>query len=242
LFQPNGAIDLSGHRFGSLAVLGPAGVRNTHRLWCVRCDCGRERIVEGGSLTRGAGGIRACRSCSRKVAARQVDHPLYSRWQGMKARCYYSSAIGYKFYGGRGITVDERWRGRGGFANFVTDMGAPAPGTTLDRIDNDRSYSSTNCRWAAPRPQRLNSRRVTWVTVSGVTQCVTDWARQLGVSRTSLISRAQWRENDYEAAIRLEPLVEPCFHPDSYGYRPGSYATQPAGSWKYKPREAGASK
>lgn len=73
----------------------------------------------------------------------------------MLQRCNHPSQQSYKYYGGRGITVCERWRT---FENFLTDVGERPDGRTLDRIDNERGYEPGNCRWATAREQRLNQR------------------------------------------------------------------------------------
>jgi|SRR5262249_54577279 len=132
------------------------------------------------------------------------DHPLYSRWNDMIGRCYCRSHQAYKNYGGRGITVDKRWRGYPkGLNAFAADMGMPpALELTLDRINNDGPYSPENCRWATRRTQRLNSRTIVMITVDDVTHCLLDWARQLGVSTNAIRTRAYHRGGDYEAAIR----------------------------------------
>jgi hypothetical protein len=77
-------------------------------------------------------------------------------WYGMKSRCSNPKQYSFKDYGGRGITVCERWKV---YANFLADMGPRPPGTTLDRIDNDKGYEKSNCRWATPKEQAQNRRR-----------------------------------------------------------------------------------
>jgi hypothetical protein len=71
----------------------------------------------------------------------------------MLDRCYNPRAVNFKYYGDRGITVCERWRGPDGFANFMADMGTRPPGLTLDRRDADLGYEPSNCRWATAKEQ-----------------------------------------------------------------------------------------
>lgn len=127
------------------------------------------------------------------------EHPLYSTWKGMRERCLNPSHIRFHRYGGRGVAVCERWND---FWLFVDDMGPKPLGCTLERKENDRGYEPDNCVWATPAEQQRNSSRNVMVTVCGVVRCVDDWAKYLGVHRTTLRSRASARDGDYVAAIR----------------------------------------
>jgi hypothetical protein len=83
--------------------------------------------------------------------------PEHKAWQKMKERCYYPKSAGFKYWGGRGITVCDRWRDS--FQNFIDDMGPkPSSQHSLDRINNEGHYEPGNCRWATHLEQRHNRR------------------------------------------------------------------------------------
>ncbi len=81
---------------------------------------------------------------------------LYLVWGSMIQRCTNQKRDSWKFYGGRGVKVCERWRT---FANFAEDMFPRPPGTTLDRIDPNGNYEKSNCRWATPKEQAFTKRK-----------------------------------------------------------------------------------
>lgn len=174
-------IDLTGQRYGRWVVRQRVGNvlcgLQSLPTWAVTCDCGTEAVVRGDLLR--AGHSTSC-GCKRVDALREAStthghaptgnvHPLYRTWQNMIQRCSNPDNPSWTYYGGRGITVCERWRGANGFPNFLIDMGdKPAspdgwvsnrPYWTLDRIDPDGNYEPDNCRWADPVTQSSNQSR-----------------------------------------------------------------------------------
>ena len=112
--------------------------------------------------------------------------PIYERWQAMQQRCNNPKNIAYSDYGGRGITICERWNS---IHAFLEDMGHPPAGMTLGRIDNDGNYEPTNCRWETQEQQNENTRRNRYVTWQGRTQIVKAWAQELDMSPRRIYDR-----------------------------------------------------
>lgn len=159
-------IDLTGRRFGRLVVVGQAG-RDKHKkpLWDCLCDCGENRTILGNSLTREKTKSCGCfqsdvvtkMSTKHGHAKRGQESTEHIIWSLMIQRCTNPNSTNYKYWGGRGITVCERWLNS--FENFLEDMGnRPSKNHSLDRIDNDGNYGPNNCKWSTRNEQRLNQR------------------------------------------------------------------------------------
>jgi hypothetical protein len=153
-------IDITGVRFGRLVAQRLSAMVGGRAHWICQCDCGTERIV--GVAWLRSGNTMSCGSCSKLGNQRAKKHGYspkgqrtltYNSWQAMKKRCFDPKTNGYRYWGGRGITICERWMQ---FENFLADMGERPEGTTLDRVDVNGNYESSNCRWATPIEQRAN--------------------------------------------------------------------------------------
>jgi hypothetical protein len=163
-------IDLTGQRFGRLLVVEESEVRKTGgRTWLCRCDCGATTVVPQlvlrggrskscGCLRREMGVKRGSASSKHGEAVAGAMTVEYRTWGSMIQRCTNKNHKQYPDYGGRGITICERWRFS--YENFLADMGRrPDKFHSLDRIDNARGYEPENCRWATWDQQNNNRRQ-----------------------------------------------------------------------------------
>lgn len=130
-------------------------------------------------------------------------HPLYNVWRSMKDRCLNPKNRSWNSYGGRGITVCEKWLND--FHAFADDMGPRPENFSLDRIDNDQGYSPENCRWASRKQQQRNRRGAVYVTIEGRKHRAIELAEKSGVKADTIISRAR-RGLPYEDVVSPEKL------------------------------------
>lgn len=119
---------------------------------------------------------------------RRLRPSEYNAWRTMRQRCNNPNNYNYWRYGGRGIAVCKRWNES--YANFINDMGAkPSPSHSLERVNNDLGYSPENCIWATLSQQASNTRQNNYITVGGVKDTITGWARKLNCMPSALRGR-----------------------------------------------------
>jgi hypothetical protein len=153
----------------------------------VQCKCGHIGGEVLSYLLQGK--YPTCISCSKGQPGHS-RHPLYDTWKRMWSRTTNPNDPEYPRYGARGITVCEEWRD---FQTFLRDMGPRPEGKprswTVERLDNEKGYSKSNCGWRTMRDQSNNTRRNRLLTWNGETLNVTQWAEKLGFPAGTLFCR-----------------------------------------------------
>lgn len=175
----------TGKRFGRLLVLSDDKVYLQRRTCTVVCDCGVKKTMLRSSLTAGA---KSCGCLTKEVHTKHglYGTPEYNTWSSMIARCLKPQSTTYHKYGGRGITVCERWKD---IHNFIEDMGPRPKGTSIERINNNGNYEPGNCRWATSTEQGRNKRNNNLITAFGETHTASYWAEKLGTNKNLVYVR-----------------------------------------------------
>jgi hypothetical protein len=198
LYMPRPIIVQPGDKYGMLVIervfseIHPEG---SIRMCDCRCACGRKHTTRLASLRKGATQSCGCLGIAHRRAASTTHGltgiPEHRSWKAANNRCYNERCKNYKYYGGRGITVCEQWRGENGFSNFLADMGLrPSPKHSLDRWPNQNgNYEKSNCRWATPMEQANNKRNNVIIVVEGVEITLTGLSRKTGINIETLTYR-----------------------------------------------------
>lgn len=176
----------------TILAFEPTGARMLYRASCK--FCGAEKLVSRDNAAKS----KSC-GCQTKRILREArtthghSHankgegtPTYSSWRSMHERCSRATHKSYADYGGRGIKVCDRWQS---FENFLADMGERPKGRTLSRKDNEGNYEPGNCCWDTHRSQANNRRSSRYLTFSGRTMTISEWAREIGVEHDVLSHR-----------------------------------------------------
>lgn len=192
-------INITGQKFNGLTAIKfvkkieKNGKRSYYWLFC--CECGNEKIIRSDSVISGhAKRCGFCKPCNFIHGMRWTN--FYKIWECMKGRCLnYRDKEKYKNYGGRGIKVCDRWLK---FENFRDDMYESyqqhieefgEKNTTIDRINNNGNYCLGNCRWATWKEQGNNRKTNHLITLNNKTLNITQWAKELNISRNLIYNR-----------------------------------------------------
>lgn len=199
----NAMIDLAGQVFGRLTVLRLFDKQDGRPRWLCRCQCNTEMVAKSSDLrrsrTRSCGCLIGDSNRANKTThghAKKGDRSSeYRSWQGMSDRCYVADHISYPHYGGRGVTVCDRWLfgadGKGGFECFLMDMGPkPTPEHSIDRFpNNDGNYEPGNCRWATDSEQARNRTDTVYVDVDGKAVPLVEVCATRGLPYETILAR-----------------------------------------------------
>lgn len=198
--------DLTNRRFGRLIVIEQVeSSKSKRRVWSCQCDCGNfietasNNLLSGDTTSCGclalSGDMRVKHGHSRLLKKTTRDRvpgfgkrsKVYIAWCNMKHRCYSESYICYDQYGGRGITVCERWQNS--FENFLVDMGEPAdPRLSLERLDVNGHYEPDNVVWASQFVQSMNKQE-TQAEYQDLKDTLKHFCEMTGVDYVELITR-----------------------------------------------------
>lgn len=208
-----------GDKFGKLTADREISGRYKNSKWyfCT-CECGGSIILSRNDLVNTK--IVSC-GCASKKTRRDEYHGMtnsseYASWQSMKDRCTNPNSKHYKNYGARGIKVCDEWIDS--FDQFYADMGKrPSRKHSLERIDNERGYEPSNCKWEIRAVQNRNKRTNRLIKWRGKEQCLLDWAKELDISIKTLSNRIVRSGWDVERAF-TEPVQRK---------NPGSYKPDP---------------
>jgi hypothetical protein len=182
--------------------------------WLCRCRCGSEKIVEGSNLRSGRSTSCGCLRTELQTKHGLWTDPRYCAYYAMLRRCYNPNHSRYADYGGRGIAVCQRWRES--LEVFAADVGPrPAPGYSLDRIDNDGNYEPDNVRWATAAEQIANQRihrpkRRAKNNTTGFTGVFFEngrWRARLRIG-TKMLNLGSYSNRDDAIAARIGGLID----------------------------------
>ena len=188
------AIDLTGCKFGRLTVIERAeNNKDGNPRWLCKCDCGNEKTVYGSHLKSGVSQSCGCLA-KEKSKERATKHgltttPIYPIWKLMKHRCYNPHDKRFENYGARGIKVCDEWlHDFQAFYNWAMANGYKN-GLSIDRMDVNGNYEPSNCRWATRIEQANNTTQNHYITFNGVTKTMSEWAKELDMSYTTIRAR-----------------------------------------------------
>jgi hypothetical protein len=208
-----------GKQYGRLTILSVAEKVEYYYKWKThqylmncQCECGNTTVVNLNSLRQNRSKSCGCYNSeiSRKTFTTHglamkdgKKTPEYTTWLKMKQRCHTKTDKSYPGYGGRGITVCDRWKDKeNGFKWFLEDMGEkPSAEYSIERVDVNGNYCPENCKWILKIDQPKNTRK-TQIEYKGEIKCLADWCKELGLEYSVM------RHRVYDLGISLEESMK----------------------------------
>lgn len=192
-----------GEQSGRLTLLHEVGVERGKLRWMAECVCGNEIKIIASLFRKGR--VKSCGCLRNDLTSKRfrkhgkTDSLEHQSWRGMHQRCRSPNASNYKHYGGRGITICERWFD---LQNFCDDMGPRlSKEYTLERIDTNGNYEPDNCVWLPQKLQAKNTRQNVWIDFNGERLTLTDALSELGVGHISIYHRVQRYNETHQQAF-----------------------------------------
>lgn len=195
--------DLSGMKFGYWKVVERAANNSQgSAMWACECECGNRRILRAQVLRNGRSLSCGCHKNDYNKRHGGKGSRLYEIWRQMRYRCDNQNNHAYNDYGGRGIKVCSEWYDFAKFRDWAYSAGY-SDDLSIDRIDVNGNYEPSNCRWATSKIQMNNRRNTAHYEYNGELKTLSEWSRELGIPRTTLINRMK-KGRTFEEAIRNE--------------------------------------
>lgn len=199
-----------GKIFGKLIIVSRVdNDKNGRTRVLCHCECGNKKEIRLKDILNGKIKSCGCLQFENRYRTHEMTHTTeYSIWANMITRCTNKKVNNYKNYGGRGISVCDRWLKS--FQNFFEDMGnRPSMSLTLDRVNNDGNYEPTNCRWATKKQQSANKRisiNERRYTHNGINKNLKAWAKELGINYNTLHDRINFQKRSFIDSINPVPV------------------------------------
>lgn len=193
------SVNIADQKFSRLhAIKLHSRDKHNRERWLFKCDCGQEKIIDKSSVKTGKTKSCGCLQLENNKIVGITHNRSKTRefkiWLGIKKRCLDKNHSTHKEYGGRGIIICDKWKDS--FENFLVDMGeSPSNFHSIDRINNNGNYESSNCRWATRKEQQNNCRRNRIISYKGDNYTLSNLCDKLGLKYQLVydrVTKLQW--------------------------------------------------
>lgn len=189
--------NISGNVYGRLTAIEFSYKKNKMAYWKCRCECGNVVFVQRNHLV--SGHTKSCGCLKNKYNI--TNHRIFKIWCNMIDRCKNPNRKDSNCYFEKGISVCEEWKTYENFEYWSFANGY-SNNLTIDRVDSNKDYEPSNCRWITIQEQQRNKCTNVMVTYEGETLCMSDWAKRFGINRATLESRIYDLGYSFEEAIK----------------------------------------